>query len=177
MKLIQPDRKSCGAAALVMARRLSDPDYGERINQQSAFSREVRSLHQRLTSLVDTAGGFQMPWLRTIGTAPWAAARELRLITDTDYSIHSVRLAGQSWEYLQHASAKRPMAAYIGDRLCPRHVVLVAEVVDDAAWTYEPHSGLVTLISRRRWTEGPLRVAGWDQPWLVVAPDDAISRA
>lgn len=160
-----------------MARRLSDPDYAARINQQDTFAREVKTLHHRLTSLVDTAGGFQMPWLRIIGTAPWAAARELRLLTGAHYSTHSVRVAGQVWEHLQRASPGRPVAAYIGDRLCPRHVVLVAEVSEGSAWTYEPHSGVVTLVSRRRWSEGPLRIAGWDQPWLVVAPDEAMSSA
>lgn len=171
MKLSQPDRRSCGAASLVMARRLADPDYADRVRDQAGFAREVRSLHRRVTSLVDSAGGLQVPWLRAIGTPPWAAGRELRLLTGADYSIHSVRLVGQAWEHLQRASPQRPAAAFIGDRLCPRHVVLVAKVLDDAAWTYEPSSGVVTLVSRRRWDEGPLRLAGWDQPWLVVAPD------
>ncbi len=178
MKLTQPDRRSCGAASLIMARRLADPVYAARTRDQVLFAREVTRLHRRLTSLVDSAGGWQVPWLRTIGTPPWAVARELRLATGADYSIHTAHAPGAAWPHLQRASPQQPVAVYIGDRLCPRHVVLVVEVVDDGVWTYEPSSGVVMLLSRPRWHDGPLRVAGWDQPWLVVAPDgDPMSSA
>ena len=170
MKLTQPDRRSCGAAVLVMARRLMRPDYAAQVSDQRVFAREVASLHRRLTSLVDSRGGLQVPWLRAIGTPPWATARELRLLTGHSYGVHPTRRRGEAWTRLSEATPSLPVAAYVGDRWSPRHVVLVLEHVDDAVWTYEPAAGHVTLVSRARWDEGPLRLAGWDQPWFVCAP-------
>jgi hypothetical protein len=170
VKLIQPDRRSCGAAVLIMARRLMRPHYAARVADQAAFDREVVALHRRITSIVDTRGGLQVPWLRAIGTPPWAAARELRLLTGVPYAVHPTRRRGAAWQHLQHATPSRPMAAYVGDRWAPRHVVLVIGRVDEGVWVYEPARGHVTLVSRARWDEGPLRLAGWNQPWFVCAP-------
>jgi len=175
MRLTQPDQRSCGAASLVMARRLAHPDYAEQVHDQLAFAREVLTLHKRVTSSTDSAGRFQLPWLRAIGTPPWAVARELELVTGADYSVHPVRPGGKVWRHLQRASPDRPAAVYVGNRLSPRHVVLVARVADGSAWTYEPASGVMTLVARSRWTEGRLRLAGWNRPWLVVVPDQPIS--
>lgn len=176
MRLTQPDRRSCGAAVLVMARRLVDPGYAVRVGDQAAFAREVTSLHRRVTSAADSAGRFQVPWPRAIGTPPWAMARELRLITGADYTTRAARRGGL-WEHLRRTSPDRPAAVFVGDRLSPRHVVLVARVVGGAAWTYEPAAGVATPVDRSRWTEGPLRLAGWDRPWLVVAAAQPIRSA
>ncbi len=67
---------------------------------------------------------------------------------------------------------------YVGSRLLPRHVVLVTGVDGEEALTYEPSSGRVLEVSRARWEDEPLRLAGWDLPWLVVRPSDQpMSRA
>lgn len=153
-----------------MARRLMRPGYARRVSAQPDFDREVISLHRRITSMVDTRGGLQVPWLRAIGTPPWAASRELRLLTGDNYGVHPTRRQGEAWEWLQHATPARPMAVYVGDRWCPRHVVLGIERAGDGVWTYEPSAGHVTLVSRERWEHGPLRLGGWDQPWFVCAP-------
>lgn len=170
MRLRQPDRRSCGAASLVMARRLARPDYAEQVGDQATFAREVARLHRRLTSPLGTTGGLQLPWPPALGTPPWAAARELRRLTGTHYAVHLTRRPGQSWSWLREATPSLPVVAYVGDRWLPRHVVLVVEHLDDGVWTYEPAAGLATLVSRTRWVDGPLRLAGWDQPWLVCAP-------
>src|SRR5690606_22936426 len=128
-------------AALVMARRLVRPDYARQVVDQEVFAREVASLHRRLTSVVDTSGGLQVPWLRAIGTPPWATTRELRLLTGHDYGVHPTRRRGEAWRWLREATPSRPVVAYIGDRWSPRHVALVIEHVDDAVWTYEPAAG------------------------------------
>lgn len=170
MKLHQPDRKSCGAAALVMAKRLMDPDYARAHREQKVFGREVQRLHRQITSMLDTGGGLQLPWLRAIGTPPWAAAREMRIMTGHDYAVHPSRRDSTTWRWVQEATPQRPVIVYVGDRWCPRHVVLAVERVDDAAWTYEPAAGHMVRVTRERWDKGPVNLAGWNQPWFVVAP-------
>jgi len=171
VRLAQPDRRSCGAAALVMARRGIDPAYAAEIADEVAFAAEVLELHGRLTSLTDSAGSLQGPWLRAVGTPPWAVARELRLLTGTSYAVRGARHGAAVWEHASRATQQLPVAVYVGDRWVPRHVVLVLGSTADATWTYEPTAGHMTLVSRARWLDGPLRLAGWHRPWMVVAPD------
>ena len=96
MRLAQPDGRSCGAASLVMARRSVEASYAAKTSDQPAFAREVQRLHRQITSLVDSAGGLQVPWLRAIGTPPWAVAREMRLITGNAYDVNACNAFGQS---------------------------------------------------------------------------------
>ncbi|MCW2735860.1 hypothetical protein [Nocardioides sp.] len=168
--LRQPDRRSCGAASLVMARRLVHPRYAGLVSDQATFAHEASTLHLRLTSLADTAGGWQVPWPRAIGTPPWAVARELRLLTGTPYAVHLVRLRRHAWTHLRGTGPERPAAVFVGDRWLPRHVVLVTGVDDARATTYEPASGRTLAIGRERWERDDLDLAGWDRPWLVVSP-------
>lgn len=170
MTLRQPDRRSCGAASLVMARRLANPRYAALVGDQATFAHETSTLHRRVTSLSDTAGGWQVPWLRAVGTPPWAVARELRLLTGTSYAVHPVRLLRHVWPHLREVGPQRPAAVFVGDRFLPRHVVLVTAVDAAAATTYEPASGLTSAVGRERWERGDLALAGWDRPWLVLSP-------
>src|ERR671916_1314560 len=141
MRLAQPDRRSCGAAALVMARRAMDAPYAARVADEEAFASEVTAMHRRVTSLVDSSGGLQVPWLRMIGTPPWATARELSLLTGVDYGVHAARRGGQVWEHVREATQQRPVAGYVGDRWTPRHVVLALGRTGDSTLTYEPSAG------------------------------------
>ena len=170
MRFQQPDRRSCGAASMVMARRLVHPRYAGLVADQETFAHEAATLHRRLTSFADTAGGWQLPWPRALGTPPWAVARDLRLLTGVPYAVDVVRLGRRVWPGLERVTAGRPAAVFVGDRLLPRHVVLVTEVDRDRARTYEPASGLDLSVSRERWESGDLELAGWDRPWLVVSP-------
>ena len=115
-----------------------------------------------------------MPWLRAVGTPPWAVARDLRLVTGVPYDVHPVRLRRDAWPHLAVATPERPVAVYVGSRLLPRHVVLVAGVDGHRATTYEPSSGRLLPVPRSRWEDGPLRLAGWDVPWCVVSPRSAV---
>ena len=153
-----------------MARRLVHPRYAGLVTDQTTFAHEAATLHRRLTSLADTAGGWQLPWPRALGTPPWAVARELRLLTRVPYAVHVVRLHRRVWPDLERVTPGRPSAVFVGDRFLPRHVVLVTEVEHDRARTYEPASGLDVTVPRERWETGDLRLAGWDRPWLVVSP-------
>ncbi|MDR7251570.1 hypothetical protein J2X46_000542 [Nocardioides sp. BE266] len=173
MRLQQPDRRSCGAASLVMARRLVDPHYAALVDDQATFAHEAATLHRRLTSLADAGGGWQVPWLRAIGTPPWAAARDLRLLTRVPYDVHPVRLGRQVWPHLATVAPDRPAVAYVGSRFLPRHVVLVTAVSDTAATTYEPSSGRLLTVARERWESEPLGLAGWALPWWVISPRSA----
>ena len=168
MRLRQPDRRSCGAASLVMARRLVDPRYAALVSEQQAFAHETATLHRRLTSPTNAAGARQVPWLRALGTAPWAVARDLEVVTGVPYAVHQVRVGGGAWELLDGTTLRRPAAVYVGDRWLPRHVVLVTAVDHGHARTYEPSSGLVVEVPARRWGDGHLGLAGWDRTWFVV---------
>ena len=170
MTLHQPDRRSCGAASLVMARRLVHPRYAGLVGDQGTFAHEVAALHRRLTSLADTSGRWQVPWLQAIGTPPWAVARELRLLTGVPYAVHAVRLRRHVWSHLEAVDPQRPAAVFVGDRFLPRHVVLVTGARADRATTYEPASGRTLAVSRERWERDTLGLAGWDRPWLVISP-------
>lgn len=170
VRLRQPDRRSCGAASLVMARRLVDPRYAALVGDQPTFAHEAATLHRRLTSLADAGGHRQLPWPRAIGTPPWAVARDLRLVTGVPYAVHPVRLGRHAWPHLATAEPQRPVAVYVGSLLLPRHVVLVTAVAGDEAMTYEPSSGRLLAVARGRWESGPLRLAGWDVPWCVISP-------
>lgn len=153
-----------------MARRLVHTRYAGLVTDQSTFAHEVATLHRRVTSLADTAGGWQVPWPRAIGTPPWAVARELRLLTGAPYAVRVVRRHRRVWPHLHGVGPGRPAVVFVGDRFLPRHVVLVTAVGDAGATTYEPASGLTSDVDRARWEHGDLGLAGWDRPWLVVGP-------
>ncbi len=153
-----------------MARRLAHPRYAGLVTDQATFTREAATLHRRLTSLADTAGGWQVPWPRALGTPPWAVARELSLLTGVAYAVRAVRIGRRAWPALETANPTRPAAVFVGDRWLPRHVVLVTDVEDGRARTYEPASGRTVAGPRDRWEAGDLALAGWDRPWLVVRP-------
>ena len=156
-----------------MARRLVDPRYAALVGDQATFAHEVTTLHRRLTSPADADGRRQVPWLRAVGTPPWAVARDLHVVTGVPYAVRPVRpvrLGRHVWPHLAVAAPERPVAVYVGSRLLPRHVVLVTAVDGDEATTYEPSSGRLLHVPRARWESGPLRLAGWDLPWCVVSP-------
>ena len=139
MRLQQPDRRSCGAAALVMARRLVRPHYAGLVTDQSTFAHEAATLHRRLTSLSDTASRWQVPWPRALGTPPWAVAREL---------------GGRVRRYRRGevvAALPGVVPVYLGSRWLPRHVVLALDVRDGEPVVYDPARGALTPISSSRW--------------------------
>ena len=166
--LRQPDRRSCGASVVVAARILTDPSYAVSMTP-ARFADEALHAHRRITS-PRLGGRLQVPWPRALGTPPWAVARELRLLTSVAYAVRPVRLGRRTWPHIVGATPTRPVAVFVGDRLLPRHVVLVTDVERDVTRTYEPASGLDLEVSRQRWGSGDLGLAGWDRPWLVVRP-------
>lgn len=166
--LRQPDRRSCGAATLVMARMMRDPAYAERLVATGAFNAEALAMHKRVTSGVDVTGRLQPPWPRALGTPPWAAARQLAWTARTPYRIDLVRWTrGRGLASLEAAVATAlPVALYVGSATLPRHVVLVTGRL--VAW--EPSSGRTVTVEREAFLDGRLRGLGWPVPWFVVAP-------
>lgn len=163
--LRQPDRRSCGASVLVAARMLSDPSYAAWMTPER-FADEALGTHRRVTSRA--AAG--VPWPRALGTPPWAVARALG-------PRHVTRLAvldpGRHFDRVGvEVGEGRPAALYVGNRWCPRHVVLAVPhdgaPEKDVLRVYEPASGRVLPVDRSAAAQGRMGLAGWDRLWFVV---------
>ena len=173
--LVQPDQRSCGAAALVVARMLLEPGYRPLVQTPESFRAEVLAMHRRATSIVDGSGRLQVPWPRALGTPPWAVSRQLEAVTGRDHDVRPL-LGGRAAAYDRMVAALRsgqPVPVYVGNRWLPRHVVLAVEALDEGWRCYEPASGRLVDVSRRAFVEARLALAGWDRPWFVVLPGTA----
>lgn len=161
--LRQPDGYSCGAAVVVAARVLHDPEY--RPDDPAATIREV---HGDLVAL-HSDGRLQLPWPRALGTPPWAIARELGQLTGTRPSIRAARWRPESsYAVLAERAAERPTGVYLGNRWLPRHVVLAIDATDAAVTVFDPGGGRLARVARRRWRECEVGVAGWTHLWAIV---------
>ena len=168
----QPDQRSCGAATAVMLEALRSDSYARRLlaGGDDEFDREVRAMHRRITGPVDAAGAIQAPWLRMIGTPPWALARQVGRRSTRPRVVLARFRPGRAWAAMDASLlAGAPVPVYVGSRWLPRHVVLAFERLEDAVRLYEPSSGRVVQVTRDDWVEGRLLVAGWPEPWCVVA--------
>ena len=169
----QPDQRSCGAAVAVMAEALGNDAYARRLlaGGDEEFDREASAMHRRITGLVDVSGAIQTPWLRAIGTPPWALARQLGRGTTRGRVVAARWRPGRAWAAMNTSlSAGVLVPAYVGSRWLPRHGVLAVQQLDDAVRMYEPGSGRVVRVTREEWIEGRLLLGGWREPWGVVSP-------
>lgn len=163
--LRQPDRRTCGASVVVAARMLADAAYADSMTPDR-FADEALVAHRRLTSR-DFGGRLQVPWPRALGTPPWAVARALG-------AHHVTRLAwpdpGACFDRVGTSVRDgQPAALYVGNRWCPRHVVLATSAPGpDTLVVYEPASGRVETVERRAVVEHRLGLAGWDRLWFAV---------
>lgn len=163
----QPDRRSCGASVLVMARMLAEPDYARWVrgadDPEARFSDEVLRTHRRTNRVLDARGRPQLPWPRALGTQPWALEREL----PGRQRVRVVSDRGRAWDQVVHAD--RPVPVYVGSGLLPRHVVLVTgRDSDDRVRVYEPSAGGTVRVARAAFVRGELDLAGWHRPWFVI---------
>jgi len=191
---VQPDQRSCGAASMVVARFLGDPDYrrllegGTLQNPRTVagdaalrerFRTETLAMHQRITSLADASGKPQIPWPRTFGTPPWAVAGQLSATRAADgtlapYEWHVARtsLPAAYQRLLDAAHAGRVSAVFIGTTWLPRHVVLVVEATArGTVHVYDPAHGQMSELDRFAFLGNRIDIAGWDVAWFVVTPD------
>ncbi|GAA4675963.1 hypothetical protein [Nocardioides nanhaiensis] len=162
--LRQPDRLSCGAASVVVARLLlADPDSAAGV---ADWRSEVLTTHRSLTGLRDHRGATQLPWPRALGTPPWAVARALGALTGRSHRTRFV--LDRDAAYRRLLAAPMPAALYVGNRWLPRHVVLVVAVDPERVTCYEPSRGVATVVPRAAFDDARLRLAGWDVPWFTV---------
>jgi hypothetical protein len=168
--LRQPDRRSCGAATLVMARMLRDPAYAE--HAAAHFPAEALAMHRRVTGPVDVRGRLQPPWPRALGTPPWAVARQLAWTAGTAYDVDLVRWSRDRGLATLEAGVDTglPVALYVGSRTLPRHVVLALAGPDGGVRAWEPSSGRTADVEPEALRGGRLRGLGWPRAWFVVAP-------
>jgi hypothetical protein len=190
---VQPDQRSCGAAAMVVARFLGDPVYRTLLEGGSLtsprtlagdtalrerFTTETLAMHQRITGLADVSGRPQVPWPRKLGTPPWAVARQLSGTVGADgtratYSWHVARtsLPGAYQRLLDASQAGRVSAIYIGTTWVPRHVALVVEATARGTRNvYDPARGRLDELDRLAFLGNRVDIAGWDVAWVVVTP-------
>lgn len=161
--LRQPDRVSCGAAAVVAARTLLTPWRPEDAEA------EIRDEHAHLTSARSPRDRFQVPWPRRLGTPPWAVANALRALTGEHVATVVTRpRPAIGYEVLHEQVSRRCVPVYLGNRWLPRHVVLAVRPVGEAIEIFDPAAGALTTVGRERWTEHRVGVAGWSHFWFVV---------
>lgn len=168
----QPDQRSCGAAVAVMAEALANDGYARRLlaGGDEKFYREVSAMHRRVTGPVDAAGAIQAPWLRVIGTPPWALTRQLGRHSNPRRVVAARLRPARAWAAMNTSLSRGELVpAYVGSRWLPRHVVLAIEPLEDAVRIYEPGAGRVVRVPREEWIEGRLLLGGWREPWCVVS--------
>jgi hypothetical protein len=180
---VQPDQRSCGATALVVARILNDSTYAAYVegagDLKARFRTEALAMHQRITSLADVSGRAQLPWPRAFGTPPWAVARQLSGTPAADgtratYAWHPCRFdADDAFDRLLAAGgSQRVSSIFIGSTWLPRHVVLVVDrTPGGTVHVFDPARGRLSELDRTTFTGRKVGIAGWDVPWFVVTPD------
>lgn len=170
-RLVQPDRVSCGATCLVVARMIEDHSYGEYIGSAPSvperFREEVLAMHRRVTAPVDH-GRIQLPWPRALGTPPWAVARQLG-----DRDVRWIRTSPASgYDAVVAATRDRkPVPVYIGSARLPRHVVLALGEERGRLRFFEPASGHLRDVGREEFHRSRIGLAGWDHAWWAVLPE------
>lgn len=187
--LVQPDRTTCGPACLVVARMLGDRGYAGWLEtgevagrprdprpRRRRFADEVLATHVRTNRWRGASGALQVAWPRALGTAPWALAHELGATggTRTRFRVRVVspRRRGEAYDDVVSAvGLGHAVPLYVGNRLLPRHVVLVVGGDDATLTAYDPASGGPASLTRVAFERGRLRVAGWSEPWLAVLPE------
>jgi hypothetical protein len=183
--LRQPDGTTCGSASLVFAQMLIDPNYASKIiddrrtplitdTAQQRFAAEAQRVHQETNAVTDADAALQLPWPKSLGTLPWAAARQMNIaLTGAGYQVLLIDPArsNDAFARIRIAVARGyPAPLYIGDALSPRHIVLAVSAADESITVYEPSGGTLCPITADTFSGNHLDVAGWDQPWLAVLP-------
>ena len=149
-RLKQPDRLSCGASVLVVARMLADEGYAARTLPR--FGEEVLEVHREVVRW----------WPRLLGTPPWALRAHLP-------GRH--RVARADFERVLAAADHDPVAVYVGDRLLPRHVVLVVAVAHGTWVVYDPARGGLVTVDAEEHAQDRLPFGRWRRAWWALVPD------
>lgn len=166
----QPDRRTCGAAVLVVARMLDDEAWADAVLAEGVAA-EALATHARVTGLTDATGRTQAPWWRAWGTPPWAVARELATHGPRRVVVPTLRRRDRLAARVRRAvEAGHSVVWYVGSRRLPRHVVLVVGVQEGTWRVFEPSTGRVLDVGEQDFVCGRARVAGWPRTWALVLP-------
>ena len=191
---VQQSPVTCGSACLTVARMLVDPLFArwvetgrprlpgapEGSSPGERFAAYERVVMSRTNALAWRSGRLDLPWPHALGTPPWGARTELERGASrlgTRYTVEVLRPDSEGalrsgYDRLVDVVADgEPGLLYIGNRLSPRHVVLVLpgdgdRIVD----VYDPATGQVRVLRRDEVVQRRLRIAGWDVPWMAVQP-------
>jgi hypothetical protein len=184
-RMQQPDPTSCGAASLVVAQMANDPAYAEFMmtgkhpgsglmlagSLADRFGAETLAMHERVTRDRDARGRAQMPWPKSLGTPPWAVARQMTATSGISYDtsvISPFNRRGALKDIRKATGDGHVVPLYVGNRWSPRHVVLV--LTDDLD-VYEPAAGERERMTEDDFVKGKLDLGGWEKPWVSVLPD------
>lgn len=191
---VQQSPVTCGSACLTVARMLVDPVFASWVRtgephppgspsgatEAERFAAYERVVMRRTNGVVGAGRVLSLPWPRALGTPPWGAKHELEFGASrrgTEYVLDVVRAHD---EYALVAAFDRlvdvvadgePALLYIGNRLLPRHVVLVLPGDGDRMLdVYDPATGRVGHLRRDTVVHHRLGLSGWNVPWLAVRP-------
>ena len=184
---VQPDQRSCGATAMVVARILGDPAYAQYVEGtgglqnartvagaralEERFRTEALAMHARITGLSDVSGRPQIPWPRKYGTPPWAVARQLSATpaadgTTTPYSWHLARTdLAQAYSRL---ARRVPGRAGLRDLHrqhldpAPRRARRGRRPPRGTLHVYDPARGRLPELDRFAFLGNRIDIAGWD---------------
>lgn len=191
---VQQSPVTCGSACLTVARMLVDPVFAswvrtgephppgspEGATEAERFAAYERVVMRRTNGVL--AGGRRpnLPWPRALGTPPWGALHELEFGASrigTRYTVDVLRGADEyglveRFDTLVDVVADgEPGLLYIGNRLLPRHVVLVLPGDGDRSLdVYDPATGRVGHLRRDAVVQHRLGLSGWNVPWVAVRP-------
>jgi hypothetical protein len=186
-RLRQPDARSCGACALVVARAVADEGYAEFLvtgthpvtgfradgSVVERFHSETLGMHRRVTGLADIAGRLQTPWPRPLGTPPWALARQLST-KDARYVVRQALWQRRDLvaDVVASLECRQPVALYVGSRWVPRHVMLAIRPEPTGGFScYDPGSGQLRPVTSELFLDGDLGLNNWRYLWLAVLPE------
>lgn len=187
--LKQVNSTTCGAASLIAARMLLQPDYAQYLlgaganvdegSVRSRFAAQSLAVHRRTTRLIARVGPrrrdhrLRLPWPRAIGTPPWGVRHELEALGGVPYRTvlidpGSVASRAAAIDLLKQCmTVGLPAGLFTGNRLMPRHVTLV---IGEGLRVYDPAKGVVVHLNRTNFVDGDLGPVAWTQPWAVLVP-------
>lgn len=144
------------------------------------FAAWERTVHERTNGWRGPGGALSLGWPQALGTPPWGMKHELEhgaSRTGTRYRMLSVRAHSQESlraryrRLLDLVVEGEPAVLYVGNRLLPRHVVLVLPGDrPDTLVVYEPASGTVQPLEQEAFVHRRLSLGGWSVPWILVQP-------
>lgn len=191
---VQQSPVTCGSACLTVARMLVDPLFASWVRtgdprppgcppgetEAERFAAYERVVMRRTNGLLSGGRRPNLPWPRALGTPPWGAKHELEFGAarrGTRYTLDLWRHESavglqEDFDTLVDVVAEgEPALLYVGNRVAPRHVVLVLPGDGDRKLdVYDPGSGRVDHLRRDTVVERRMRLSGWDVPWVAVRP-------